>query len=74
MIREEVILMFTIDISLEMLETLLSETKTAGGNALRFHVYDSEDEIPNSFNTVGLLLPSTELPAGEGSFFPGDRT
>lgn len=63
---------FTLDISISMLETLIAEVKAKGGDAMRFTVYESTDEIPVSFATKGLLRPSTELDAGEGSFFPGD--
>lgn len=64
---------FVIDVSVATLERLLAEVKAAGGDALRFRVYDSTDEIPDSFTTQGLRRPSTELDAGEASFFPADR-
>ena len=65
--------MFTIDISVEFLSKLLEETKAAGGDALRFEVYDDTDEVPPSFSITGLLRPSTELEAGQASIFPVDR-
>lgn len=65
--------MFTIDISIEFLAKLLDETKAAGGDALRFKVYDDTDEVPPSFSVTGLLRPSTELKVGQASIFPTDR-
>ncbi len=64
--------MFTLEVSTSELDEILSEVKTAGGDAVRFTVYESSDEVPNSFTTCGLRRPSTELPAGEASFFPAD--
>lgn len=64
--------LFTLDVPTSELETILSEVKAAGGDAVRFTVYESGDEVPNSFTTRGLRLPSTELDAGETSFFPAD--
>lgn len=64
--------MFTIDVPMSVLETILSKVKAAGGDAVRFTVYESSDEVPNSFTTCGLRRPSTELAAGEASLFPAD--
>ena len=64
--------MFTINVPMSLLEGILSEVKEAGGDAVRFTVYDSSDEVPNSFTTCGLRRPSTELNAGEASIFPAD--
>lgn len=64
---------FTLDISIAALEEILAEVKADGGDAIRFTIYDSADEVPCSFTTTGLRRPSTELAAGEASFFPGDR-
>lgn len=63
---------FTIDVPMSVLETILSKVKAAGGDAVRFTVYESSDEVPNSFTTCGLRRPSTELAAGEASLFPAD--
>ncbi len=64
--------MFTLDIPMSELEAILSEVKAAGGDAVRFTVHECSDEVPNHFTTCGLRRPSTELDAGEGSFFPAD--
>ena len=64
--------MFTLDVPTSVLETILSEVKAAGGDAIRFTVYESGDEVPNHFTTRGLRRPSTELDAGEASFFSAD--
>lgn len=64
--------MFTLDVPMSELDAILSEVKAAGGDAVRFTVYESSDEVPNSFTTCGLRRPSTELEAGEASFFPAD--
>lgn len=66
--------MFTLDISITELENILADVKSNGGDTIRFTVYDSTDEVPNSLTTRGLMRPATELNAGEGSFFPNDRT
>ena len=64
--------MFTLDVPMSELEAILSEVKAAGGDAVRFTVYESSDEVPNSFTTCGLRRPSTELTAGEASLFTAD--
>ena len=64
--------MFTLDVPMSELEAILSEVKAAGGDAVRFTICESGDEVPNSFTTCGLRLPSAELDAGEASFFPAD--
>lgn len=66
-------LMFVIDVPNSTLNELLSEVAAAGGDALRFTVYESTDEIPDGFTTQGLLRPDETLHAGEASFFPKDR-
>ena len=70
--REGVIFMFTLDVPMSELEAILSEVKAAGGDAVRFTVYENSDEVPNSFTTCGLRRPSTELDSGGASFFPSD--
>ena len=65
--------MFTIDVSIELMDALLADIKAKGGDAIRFTIYDSTDEVPPSFTTTGLLRPSTELDAGGCSIFPNDR-
>lgn len=72
MVWKGVISVFTLDVPTSVLETILSEVTAAGGDAVRFTVYESSDEVPNSFTTCGLRWPSTELEAGEASLFPAD--
>lgn len=64
--------MFTVDISLSQLQELLDEVRTAGGNAIRFTVYDSSDEVPPSISTSGIIRPGRELASGQSTVFPAD--